>query len=413
MSLDDPNLLSGLDNTTSFFPGIMNLSGGLPSLSGMPPDDPDATPMPLKENAAPVALTVPMRSASASGIAGGGNNAATPRDGDLKELREFWKQYMRTPLSGPGPADGSNNSNPPVMSPPGFRRQRVASMPSSKTPTLALGAQNHNQQQNDPNRGESGMRTTLNSEDLRSYEAAVMARKAPTTLNLVPKTRRGTIPNSSSHGHHHHSSSGSPGDSIHGGSPVVAGRGLGVVPLVKYDLLGNPDNRPRSTNSDGSSSSLAGAFGPQQKMQGSPHMSSQAFMMMRRGSPVSTSSTTGDSSSRASSVSIDHDGDTSDDGGPGSAASGDSGRVGKLRPSFKRLASTTMGPTNAKRAFLVQSPSPANSRQNNTAISEDRGEGSPQLGGGQYQQHSHQMSSQSTGVDGFGQGFAPGALGMH
>lgn len=434
MSLDDPNFLSGLpadDNTPSFFPGMnlnMNL-GGMPSLSAIPADDPDATPMPLKENPPPSAppgtLSLP-RSASTSGV-----NTATPRESDLKELREFWKQYMRTPFSGPGPAEGQNshNSTPQhqhqeqqqqqSFPPPGFRRPRVASMPSSKTPTIALSLQNQthqhhqqNQQPNDPSRGESGMRTTLH-EDLKSYEAAVMARKAPTNLNLVPKMRRGTVPGLTAPGH----SPSSPVDGTQGGSPVIAGKGVGVVPMVKFDLLGRPDTRPSSasTSKSGSSgdgsSSLAGAFGAQQqKLQGSPHLSSQAFTLMRRGSPAS--STTGDSSSRASSVSVDQEGDTSDDGGAASAASGDSGRVGRLRPAFKRLASTALGPPNAKRAFLAPSSGSAGGMGG--------GEHSSEMPPPQQQSHHHHGAGNmtvdpatGTGVDEFGQGYAPGAVGMH
>lgn len=425
MSLDDPNLLVGLtdDGASSFFPEMnlnMNL-GGMPSLSGIPADDPDATPMPLKENppppssAPPVSLTIPLRSSSASGSAPGNNNGSALRDGDMKELRDFWKQYMRTPFSGPEGPNSSLSQPPSVMSPPGYRRPRVASMPSSKTPTIAVSLQQQSQQQsqqqqNDPNRGESGVRTTL-QEDLKSYEAAVMARKAPTNLNLVPKMRRGTVPGLPPP---HHSSSTVDGG--HDGSPVVSGKGVGVVPLVKFDILQHhqhrPDTRPSSssTNKSGSSgdgsvsSSLAGAFGglhQQQHLhhqQHSPHLVSQ--FALRRGSPAS--STTGGSSSRASSVSVDHDDrdDTSDDGG-----SGDSGRVGRLRPAFKRLASTTLGPPNAKRtAFLVSgngSPTMMSSGGGSTG-----GDGSS----GQMDSQSHLSGGGSMDV---AQGYAPGALGMH
>ncbi|KXN82112.1 Zinc finger and BTB domain-containing protein 8B [Leucoagaricus sp. SymC.cos] len=273
LSLDDSNLLSGLDDSApSFFPPPgMNLSAsnmnmpltGLSgtTISGIPADDPDATPMPLKEtttsaNASSSSSSLPARSSSTSGS---GNNA-NPREGDLRELREFWKQYMRTPLSGPGPAEGggpapptsatpSSSQQQQSMSPPGFRRPRVASMPSSKTPTIAVSLQQHQQ----GGGGESGVRTTLN-EDLKSYEAAVNARKAPTNLNLVPKMRRGTVPALPPLHHHalHH---------------IVSGKAVGVVPLVNLDLLGggplgtsSPRPSSSSTNrSDGSgSSSLAG-----------------------------------------------------------------------------------------------------------------------------------------------------------
>lgn len=374
-----------------FFPNMnmgINL-GAMSSVSGLPAEDPDATPMPLKENP-----TVPMRSASASALnANSSSNSGTPRDSDLRELRDFWKQYMRTPLSGPD-SQGSGNTPqqqlPPHQSmlPPAPRRPRVASMPSSnKTPTVSLALQN-NQNHHQPNDrgGESRMRTTL-PEDLSSYEAAVLARKAPTNLNM-PKVRRGTLP---ALGPNPHPSAGG----IPGGSGLVPGKGVGVVPVVKFDLLkpSGANARPPSSTStthsgssgDGSaSSSLAGAFGPQQQ-------SRATFTLMRRGSPASS---TGESSSRASSVSGDQDGDTDDD-----AASGDSGRVGRFRPSFKRLASQTLGPPNAKRAFLL--PSAA-------------------MGGDIKDQRDSQHESEigvdlslSADPDGYAQGFAPGALGMH
>ncbi|KAF5359728.1 hypothetical protein D9756_002889 [Leucocoprinus leucothites] len=405
LSLDDPNLFPGLatndDSAPSFFPPQegMSLSASdmnMP-LTGLTSDDPDATPMPLKENsstagAATSSLGPPTRSASVSGAS---------RDGDLRELREFWKQYMRTPLSGPGPADGSGPSasqqNP--MSPP--RRPRVASMPSSgRTPTIAVslqhqGSQNPQQQQGG-GRGESGMRTTLN-DDLRSYEAAVLARKAPTNLNLVPKTRRGTIPTLQPAHHQngrrqHQHSSASPVDNTGyhhllpppGGNPVVSGKGIGVVPLVNFDLLG-AGSRPSSssTNRSGSSgegsvsSSLAGAFGAGAHHPSSYHHGASprhhnnvpsSFIVHRRGSPsASSTSTTGRSSSRASSVSTDHDGDIeigqdstdeSDyqhygaDGGDAHDARRRKRNVdtgGRMRPSFKRLASATLGPPQSKK----------------------------------------------------------------
>lgn len=103
---------------------------------------------------------------------------------------------MRTLFSGPPPSEGppslnnpNNNSSPQVISPPGFRRPHVASSPSPKVPTLSLGAYPHQQQQqqqHDPNQGAANGRPTLD-EDLRSYEAAVLARKVPTTLNLASK----------------------------------------------------------------------------------------------------------------------------------------------------------------------------------------------------------------------------------
>ncbi|KAJ3566573.1 hypothetical protein NP233_g6916 [Leucocoprinus birnbaumii] len=404
LSLDDPDLFSGLtnlesggDSQPSFFPpqgmslstGNMNLP--LTGLSGIPADDPDATPMPLKETSTGGATNAPPRSASTSNIANiPPPSGMTPREGDLRELREFWKQYMRTPLSGPGPADGSSM----LVSPP--RRPRVASMPSAgKTPTVASTLQHQNAQRGggEGGRGESGMRTTLN-EDLRSYEAAVLARKAP-TLNLVPKIRRGTVPAlhppPQQNGRQHQHSSASPVDNAfqyHLPPPgsVISGKGVGVVPLVNFELLSG-GSRPSSSSTnrsgssgEGSGSSLAGAFGTNanthhqqssyhnqhqhQQHGASPHHHQVSFTVHRRGSP-SASSAGRSSSSRASSVlsdrgDIDSADESSSDPSSLSQHHPDDARrrrnvdggSGRMRPSFKRLASTTLGPSTSKRQVL-------------------------------------------------------------
>ncbi len=98
------------------------------------------------------------------------------READTRELRDFWKQYMRTPLTGP---EGMAPT-PGVSGVPGSRK-RVASLPSAKTPVVER--QSLYAPPAPPLAGAS--RTAVHAgEDLRSYEAAVMARKAPVTLNL-------------------------------------------------------------------------------------------------------------------------------------------------------------------------------------------------------------------------------------
>lgn len=179
MSLDDPAVLAGM------------AADGQPFFS-----DPHAahnqdmdTPMPTKR---------------LGGAAGAMQLHLPPmpsREQDTRELRDFWRQYMRTPLSGPA-LDAATASVLPGLGGSG-QRKRVASLPSVKTPVVerdhmyapvTVGG-NANQVGN-PNAGGAGgtssIRTTLHgqAEDLRSYEAAVMARKAPTTLKLQAKRKQ-------------------------------------------------------------------------------------------------------------------------------------------------------------------------------------------------------------------------------
>jgi hypothetical protein len=318
MSLDDPAVLAGLaTDGTPFFSHLSAMTGpqlqqsrapqdpAAAAVVGLPLDevglgtglgmrnDPDATPMPIGEAqamglvgppsstsngpppAAPPASsfsspqhhfprTRPSTGQGRSGATanwnlspgGGGGELGTPgREAETKELREFWKAYMRTPLSGPGAASGGllavgspthsdmpfpiHNNNVASSSSPngGYRRQRVSSLPSAKTPTAISdeeryaagfvgfsgsyggGAKysNHHQQTQQPQQmmhpqrgnsmhlhpnhpippppalanhhgapanGAGGMTLHGNSDDLRSYEAAVLARKAPVNLNM-------------------------------------------------------------------------------------------------------------------------------------------------------------------------------------------------------------------------------------
>ncbi|KIL56351.1 hypothetical protein M378DRAFT_17163 [Amanita muscaria Koide BX008] len=67
------------------------------------------------------------------------------------------------------------------------RRPRIASLPNPKSPFSIEHAQSRRKDENNPT---SLIRTTLHGqEDLRSYEAAVLARKTP-TLSLGPRARR-------------------------------------------------------------------------------------------------------------------------------------------------------------------------------------------------------------------------------
>ncbi|KIM37313.1 hypothetical protein M413DRAFT_277274 [Hebeloma cylindrosporum] len=203
--------------------------------------DMDTTPMPVK------------RISAGAGSSGGGmvnlmlpnaQHISTPsssvREGETKELRDFWRAYMHTPLSDVESSRGTplahaanaNASGGAGGGAGGYtRRARVASLPSSKTPIVerevgdmgmmyagaaaagGAGGGGHGNERNasvyqglgavrgglhgpggagaGPGAGAASQQHPGNNnhirEDLRSYEAAVMARKAPTTLNLNPR----------------------------------------------------------------------------------------------------------------------------------------------------------------------------------------------------------------------------------
>ena len=336
MSLDDPAVMAGIAvDGQPFFSHSHNQQDHENHDQGLLTTDvgPDMdTPMPMKRGAPPI---LEQRPATSSGIPSGttmglGGLPTPSRDADTRELKEFWKQYMRTPLSGPGPAGleyGANATNNKTGGTP-YRRQRVSSLPSAKTPGVERGewdsliqngymyqqqqGPNHQQgrQVEGPKQGStSSMRTTLhgNSEDLRSYEAAVMARKAPTMLNLQVRRPLKT--------------KGGPPDSRAGSESATSS------PQMTFGSNSRPGSAVDS--SKGSSTSPATV-----QNANNPSFISAARVMFAKETSSSPSL-----SSRASSV--------DPDGTSGMSSDGDS-----LRPSFKRLPSQTLGPANTKRAFL-------------------------------------------------------------
>lgn len=123
----------------------------------------------------------------------GGTGVTPGRESNIAELKEFWKQFMRTPgEKTPGigilehglHSDGSHTGS--ETSRPRHSLVKMASYPDLKTP----GGTNLNNNNNSQVAGASYYMS--DREDLRSYEQAVLARKAP-QLTLIPK-RRGTLP---------------------------------------------------------------------------------------------------------------------------------------------------------------------------------------------------------------------------
>jgi hypothetical protein len=208
MSLEDPNVLAGLSNDgVPFFSSSTTGAGS--SQTGSINGDEDATPMQVGgsngSNSKSRGTAFPM-------------TPGTARETEMRELREFWKAYMRTPLSGPGsvgllssvegpfgpPTSTNNNSSNGNNSTSEItRRPRVASLPSAgKTPTVdnlnlfnlinnngsntrlaALQGTNNNNANHHPRTAHTG------DDDLKSYEAAILARTKP-EISLAPPPRR-------------------------------------------------------------------------------------------------------------------------------------------------------------------------------------------------------------------------------
>ena len=311
LTIEDQNALAHL--SPDGVPFFSNIGMGIPQ-------SPNATPMPARSSS---------QSQSAAHYRDRGMSLSVLQTPGA-ELRDAWRAYVRTPLGAPGPigldgptpnATSANSQNQLQMptSPSGQRRRpRVSSLPSA-TPTT--------ERAYPPLHGfgagqADGPRASLhgNLDDLRSYEEAVNARNASLNFNLVPR-RRGTRPPTSN---------GSPAPPSSASNGVSGTLGAGEVGLIA--------SRPSSASS---ASSLAHAFGPPQGLVKPPPLSGASISL-----PVpSVHGLSGGSfadlprslPSRESSVGSDGTG--SSDGEA-------------LRPSFKRLASQTLGPANSKRALV-------------------------------------------------------------
>ncbi|KAI0058786.1 hypothetical protein BV25DRAFT_1901997 [Artomyces pyxidatus] len=268
MSLDDPAVLAGLQGTP-FFDHVM-ANGGW----GGDGVTPRAGPNGEKEMHMP---------------------ASTPSGG--KELKEMWKQYMRTPLSGLPLGQTTSELLTENGAPRSPRKERglsrVASLPSVKTPSASASSWDPMRSANGAAAANGNSRMHNNPEDLRSYEQAVIARKVPLTLNLQPKRRRVPTAGGGSSGSDDKSLSASPQH-----LPPVLGRGS-VSTAAHLNL-----SRPSSSSS---TSSLAHAFGDG-RQSASPGPLPQDSIMQYADDPS--------------------------------------------RPSFKRLPSQTLGPEFSKRPMV-------------------------------------------------------------
>ncbi|EIW58041.1 uncharacterized protein TRAVEDRAFT_29876 [Trametes versicolor FP-101664 SS1] len=351
MSLDDPNVLAGLAND------------GAPFFSGL-------TPNGASNNPTGLSLATPTQDLLAQLKSAGGREAL-----ESKEMRDFWKMYLRTPLTGPNAGGGlmfplQTPTGPGVQlghamssqggrPSPSRRHSRVSSLPSMKTPPLfadeRLGSvYNRGQEHYDSHghasqsQGQQGgvtgaynstVRTTLHdAEDLKSYEQAVLARKAPMQLNLVPKrkgsTTTGPGPSANAMGKSKSMSPVVPHATYNGPSSSNAGQDMGSGSSRISELL----NRPASSSSAGTTnSSGSGLSLPSNASTANTSQASSSLAHAFGGASSSERPSTSDGVPLSHSPPQQH---LVEWGAP------------TYRPSFKRIASQTLGPDNAKRALL-------------------------------------------------------------
>lgn len=179
MSLDDPAVLAG--EATDAQPFFWNIPDPtFPPPANLPSSRPQLLQRPSTSSSIPYA---------ASFTPSSNRTPTASREAETRELREFWKAYLRTPLSGslmstPQAEQQQQHAQQHKLNTPteGYKRQRVSSLPSVKTPGPSI----HGTIE------ASSVRPTLhgNPDDLRSYEAAVLARKTPVNLHIVPKRKQ-------------------------------------------------------------------------------------------------------------------------------------------------------------------------------------------------------------------------------
>ncbi|KAF7320510.1 Zinc finger/binuclear cluster transcriptional regulator [Mycena chlorophos] len=380
MSLDDPNVLAGLAND-----GVPFFSTNSPVAAHAQPHDkrlPPPIPLQLPLLPAPPPLQFHPQSQSQAG---------GTREAETRELREFWKAYMRTPLTGPSPGTAAPNNDPlahglslglglgmqtPSASAnnaavaaaaaaggmlavpnsgtayagggPTPRRHRVSSLPSVRTPEGEIDARmvfpalppthtHHQHPPIPPPPPVSVARTMHNADDLRSYEAAVLARKAPELVLRKPAKRdRGSPPTTNNN---KNNATGQPP------APPPAQSQSPPQPHSQFDF--NAMSRE--------SSSLAGAFGGKSFGYGGgalppPPRTGSASSTSNPASPLPHTPSSSDDGDRDRDHDREHEHEVeSSVGSAHDDSDHDSGASSIGRPSFKRLPSQTLEPVYAKR----------------------------------------------------------------
>jgi hypothetical protein len=209
MSLDDSEVLAGLGEGAPFFDNAITNGSSSHNPSWGDGPTPRANPCDAPPANGKKRSHQQQQQQDLSHGQVGNGLAGTPAS--LKELKEIWKQYMKTPFSGQPLA----HDHHPAGSPKRERGlSRVASLPSVKTPSIATAGwadpmrgvngalpppppPPQQQQANGTNSTQHGgnaahSRVYNHTDDLRSYEQAVLARRAPLTLHLAPRRRGNT-----------------------------------------------------------------------------------------------------------------------------------------------------------------------------------------------------------------------------
>ncbi|KAJ7278371.1 hypothetical protein C8J57DRAFT_1576890 [Mycena rebaudengoi] len=346
MSLDDPNVLAGLaaDGVPFFAGGQQTTSHargggpgtGLTPLGGMTPGVAGM----LGGTDKRMQLVPPPAMAFQPYASGGGEQGQTPgtqREMETRELREFWKAYMRTPLSGPDAAMGGGGGGGGGEWRAGDADAGGEKGQGQHQQLPPLQHPHQQQQQHQQQQAQQGPpRTQHNADDLRSYEAAVLARKAPELVLRKPGRRPTTSAGVSSqqqqqpqqahaqqHPEHHHHQQESPPFQFVGRERGGAGSAESLT--SQSPTQSQNASQGQSQSQSQSQSSLAGAFGfSAQGYAASGSVPNSPFP----GTPTSTTST---SASASASASEDGDGDE------------------RARPAFKRLPSQALAPAVAKR----------------------------------------------------------------
>lgn len=384
LSLDDPNVMAGIaTDGTPFFDHPSQAHNQPRTQLGNNVANMD-TPMPMRRGSAPLQLIsleekFPMSSSVAAGSV---LESDTPsKEKDSRELKEFWKQYMRTPLTGGGSegvtpsGNGSKALNPFGH---GYRRPRVASLPAVKTPIvekdreyLNLGFLDATQNGLHPSTMTSSFTTSSNvggdahgptemdmgvgtddGEDLRSYEAAVRARKAPTTLNLRLVRGRGGRGGSSGKARHDERSASASPHGISSSSSSLAnafgdGKHLGSHSRDQT-IVSAPAGGVFKSSAPFGKIPFAGGGGGGGKSRIDPVKKEESSSPSLLSSPASSFSTDWEGDLAESTTFEDgHLGDDVDS----STLIGNHNKEVTTRPSYKRLPSETLGPDHSKRPF--------------------------------------------------------------